>query len=313
MAQTLRDGGARATTTRPPGTPRSRSATCASMRGRFRDAARWFAEAELHFEHQDTFGSLIHVRAFGVGVESSPASRGAAAAVARGGCTRRSAAAQPRSSQIPYVARAEGWAARARERRRRRRAAAGGRRGAGGRVPRLRGAARLRGAPGRRAAAVGSPTSSRRSARAATPGSSPPTSRTPPRWPRATGTRCSTWPRSWRRSARCATRWRPRSRPPRRSSATAARTRPAERRRAPRSSTPPGRAREPPGIDGLDAAAIGLTRREAQVAALAGRGLSNAEIADQLVLSVRTVETHVYRAMQKRGVGDRREPLSAAT
>ena len=49
------------------------------------------------------------------------------------------------------------------------------------------------------------------------------------------------------------------------------------------------------------------TRREAQVAALAGRGLSNAEIADQLVLSVRTVETHVYRAMQKRGVGDRRD------
>ena len=62
-----------------------------------------------------------------------------------------------------------------------------------------------------------------------------------------------------------------------------------------------------PAIDGLDATAIGLTRREAQVAALAGRGLSNAEIADQLVLSVRTVETHVYRAMQKRGVGDRRE------
>ena len=57
----------------------------------------------------------------------------------------------------------------------------------------------------------------------------------------------------------------------------------------------------------VNAVAIGLTRREAQVAALAGRGLSNAEIADQLVLSVRTVETHVYRAMQKRGVSDRHE------
>jgi len=50
-----------------------------------------------------------------------------------------------------------------------------------------------------------------------------------------------------------------------------------------------------------------LTRREAQVAEFAGGGLSNAEIADRLVLSVRTVETHVYRAMQKRGVSDRRE------
>ena len=69
----------------------------------------------------------------------------------------------------------------------------------------------------------------------------------------------------------------------------------------------PGQGAEPPQVDGLDAVAIGLTRREAQVAALAGRGLSNAEIADQLVLSVRTVETHVYRAMQKRGVSDRRD------
>ena len=41
------------------------------------------------------------------------------------------------------------------------------------------------------------------------------------------------------------------------------------------------------------------------MAALARRGLSNAEIADQLVLSVRTVEAHVYRAMQKRGVAVR--------
>jgi DNA-binding NarL/FixJ family response regulator len=52
--------------------------------------------------------------------------------------------------------------------------------------------------------------------------------------------------------------------------------------------------------------AITLTAREAQLVELASRGLSNAEIADRLVLSVRTVESHIYRAMQKLGVGDRR-------
>ncbi|MDW5595721.1 helix-turn-helix transcriptional regulator, partial [Conexibacter stalactiti] len=63
----------------------------------------------------------------------------------------------------------------------------------------------------------------------------------------------------------------------------------------------------PPPIDGLDGPAVALTPREAQLVELAGRGLSNAEIADRLVLSVRTVESHIYRAMQKLGVRDRRE------
>jgi DNA-binding NarL/FixJ family response regulator len=52
---------------------------------------------------------------------------------------------------------------------------------------------------------------------------------------------------------------------------------------------------------------VALTRREAQLVELAAQGLSNNEMADRLVLSVRTVETHLYRAMQKRGVRDRRE------
>jgi DNA-binding NarL/FixJ family response regulator len=50
-----------------------------------------------------------------------------------------------------------------------------------------------------------------------------------------------------------------------------------------------------------------LTRRETQLVALAARGMSNAEIAERLVVSVRTVESHLYRAMQKLGVSDRRE------
>ena len=69
----------------------------------------------------------------------------------------------------------------------------------------------------------------------------------------------------------------------------------------------PDQGAEMPLIDGLGTVAIELTRREAQIASLAARGLSNQEIAEQLVLSVRTVETYVYRAMQKRGVGNRRE------
>jgi DNA-binding CsgD family transcriptional regulator len=54
-------------------------------------------------------------------------------------------------------------------------------------------------------------------------------------------------------------------------------------------------------------AANGLTPREAQLVELASRGLTNAEIAERLVLSVRTVETHLYRAMQKLGISDRRD------
>jgi DNA-binding NarL/FixJ family response regulator len=50
-----------------------------------------------------------------------------------------------------------------------------------------------------------------------------------------------------------------------------------------------------------------LTSREAQLVELAARGLSNAEIAEQLVLSVRTVESHLYRAMHKLGISDRRD------
>ena len=69
----------------------------------------------------------------------------------------------------------------------------------------------------------------------------------------------------------------------------------------------PDQGGQPPSVPGLDGGEVELTRREAQLAALAARGLTNAEIADRLVLSVRTVESHVYRAMHKLGVNDRRQ------
>ncbi|HEY1688788.1 MAG TPA: LuxR C-terminal-related transcriptional regulator [Solirubrobacteraceae bacterium] len=63
----------------------------------------------------------------------------------------------------------------------------------------------------------------------------------------------------------------------------------------------------PLSIEGVDRALTDLTPREAQMVDLAARGLSNAEIAETLVLSTRTVETHIYRAMRKLGISDRRE------
>jgi DNA-binding NarL/FixJ family response regulator/type II secretory pathway predicted ATPase ExeA len=69
----------------------------------------------------------------------------------------------------------------------------------------------------------------------------------------------------------------------------------------------PDQGGELPAIDGLDATATALTAREQQLVGLASQGLSNAEIADRLVLSVRTVETHLYRGMQKLGISDRRD------
>ena len=70
-----------------------------------------------------------------------------------------------------------------------------------------------------------------------------------------------------------------------------------------------GQDRPAPEIDGLESDAIDLTPRESELVELARVGLSNGEIADRLVLSKRTVESHMYRAMRKLGISDRRELL----
>jgi DNA-binding CsgD family transcriptional regulator len=48
-----------------------------------------------------------------------------------------------------------------------------------------------------------------------------------------------------------------------------------------------------------------LTVREREVATLASQGVSNQEIARRLVLSVRTIETHLGRVYDKLGIHSR--------
>ena len=52
---------------------------------------------------------------------------------------------------------------------------------------------------------------------------------------------------------------------------------------------------------------FGLTDREQEILALLAEGLSDREIADRLVLSVRTVGHHVSNILSKLGVDSRRE------
>jgi DNA-binding CsgD family transcriptional regulator/tetratricopeptide (TPR) repeat protein len=72
--------------------------------------------------------------------------------------------------------------------------------------------------------------------------------------------------------------------------------------RIPRGPTPP--TRDNP---------AGLTERQAQVLRLLGQGLTNAEIAASLVVSVRTVDTHVTAILTKLGVPSRRDAARRAT
>ena len=52
---------------------------------------------------------------------------------------------------------------------------------------------------------------------------------------------------------------------------------------------------------------VPLTEREREIVMLIGEGLSNRTVAARLTLSVRTVESHIYRAMVKTGTTNRDE------
>jgi DNA-binding CsgD family transcriptional regulator len=54
-------------------------------------------------------------------------------------------------------------------------------------------------------------------------------------------------------------------------------------------------------------APLPLTDREGEIVMLIGEGFSSREVAERLTLSVRTVESHIYRAMLKTGTTTRDE------
>ena len=82
----------------------------AFLAGRYRDAARWFAEGEVHLEQHDTFGLLLVTWAYEVGIARFTGDiDGVARALAR--CEDALKGADPLPSQLPTVVRARAWAA----------------------------------------------------------------------------------------------------------------------------------------------------------------------------------------------------------
>jgi DNA-binding NarL/FixJ family response regulator len=74
--------------------------------------------------------------------------------------------------------------------------------------------------------------------------------------------------------------------------------------------TQPGAAAEPPLLP--PTLPDGLTPREAEVLKLIAAGLSNAEIAETLIVSAATVKTHVNRVFYKTGARDRAQAVRYA-
>ncbi len=271
------------------------------LRGRYLDARRWLAEAQLHYTQQDTFGSLVHVHAYGVGVDAAMGEFEAMAssldridAVLAG--------RTPLPSQRPYILRARGWAARMRG-------------DAAGAERFLAGAEELERTPifaaqmlyeALRAGANVAPRMRELAGRCHAPLVAAYALHAEAR---AEGDGTALLAASEAFAAIGALRYAMEAAAEASAAFLAAGREDSARRAAvhARELHQPDQGTDPPEINGLGGTAIDLTPREAQVVGLVRRGLTNAEIADRLVVSVRTVETNVYRAMNKTGVRDRRK------
>ena len=89
---------------------------------------------------------------------------------------------------------------------------------------------------------------------------------------------------------------------------------------APPVQRPPAQAAAPPRVrpgaprarPTTAAHVAGLTARQAEILAMVGAGMSKAEIAERLVVSVRTVDHHVSPVLAKLGVTNRRQVAEMA-
>jgi DNA-binding NarL/FixJ family response regulator len=79
-----------------------------------------------------------------------------------------------------------------------------------------------------------------------------------------------------------------------------------------RRSLRPGRAREDPAGNGHNGTAANLTPRELEIVSLLAAGSSTDEIAHDLVISPRTVGTHVQHILGKLGVRNRGQAVALA-
>jgi DNA-binding CsgD family transcriptional regulator len=85
----------------------------------------------------------------------------------------------------------------------------------------------------------------------------------------------------------------------------------AQTRLEPRSVNVTSMPGNPPAA-GHGASAAGLTRREYEVAVLVAGGLSNRQVAEQLLINEKTAKNHVQRVLEKLGVNSRRQIIARA-
>jgi DNA-binding NarL/FixJ family response regulator len=271
------------------------------LKGRYRDAARWLAETEVHFQRQDPFNATIAIRALQVGVACFTGDfDGAMGALDRLHVWAENH--EPLPQQRVPIRRAEGWALRMRnttEAGRRLLEDATSLEEMVGLAPQLAYEALRAGAP---AASLLERMAARSQSRLVTAYARHASAK-------AARDGAGLIEAAEEMAAIGALRYAVEAASDAATAFVSAGRQDSARRAAARARElhVPDQGGELPRIDGLDTTAVELTPREAQLIELARQGLSNAEIADRLVISVRTVETHLYRGMQKLGINDRHD------